>query len=149
MSFPFNHAYDGAHAAKENNELENWVHTYLIQEGNHGLVTALKKETAISIDLIKIPLSLLNRIVGPEPVEDRETVDTWEERVSGLLLMIQKGYQPPPLIVTDFWKPMEIVDGNHRHEALQRNGATEYWAIFFIKNESSKQLIAQYITHEN
>ncbi len=59
--------------------------------------------------------------------------------------MIEDEYAPPPLIVTDYWSPMEIVDGNHRHEALLRNGVEKYWAIFFIKNESTKQLLRQYI----
>ena len=145
LPFPLVHSFENAMIAKKKGLLEEWVYGYLLREGNHGLATALKTEAPILLDLIEIPLSLLNRIEGPEPLEDRETLDTWEERVSGLSLMIEDEYIPPPLIITDYWHPMEIVDGNHRHEALLRNGVEKHWVIIFIKNDSTKQLLAQYI----
>lgn len=142
--FPFHDADKETVAAKKAHTLEEWVQKFLLNEGNHGLATALRTEAALMVDLIEIPLSLLNKIEGPEPVQKRETLDVWEERVSGLTLMIEEGYKPPPLIVTDFWKPFEIVDGNHRHEAMLRNNIEKYPTIFFIKNEESVKILEPY-----
>ncbi len=63
LPFPFVRSFENAVIAKKQGLLEEWVHGYLLKEGNHGLSTALKTETPALVDLIEVPLSLLNRIV--------------------------------------------------------------------------------------
>lgn len=125
--------------AKKNGRLIEWVQEYLKTEKNYGLASALKKHTATMVDIVEFPLAELKKIEGPEPEPDRESLDQWEKRVSTIEALINQGYEPPPLIVTDYWQPLEIADGNHRHEALLRNGIKKYWTIFFIQDEVNKQ----------
>lgn len=132
---------EDALSAKKQGLLKQWVEEFLDAEGNHGLATALKTEKAIEIDVINFPLELLNRIQGPELVENREKIPVWDDRVSKLQTKLIDGHNLPPLIVTDFWNPFEIVDGNHRHEALVKNGIKKHWTIFFIKHPESKKYL--------
>lgn len=127
--------------AKGKGTLREWVQEYLNSEKNYGLAAALEKQTAVFVDIIEFPLAELRKIEGPEPVSDRESLDRWEERVSAIELLIDQGYEFPPLVVTDYWKPLEIADGSHRHEAFLRKGIKKYWTIFFIKDKSNKQKV--------
>jgi hypothetical protein len=134
--------------ARKNNSLKQWVDEFLLDEGNHSLATELKNNKSSLIEILDFTLSKLKKIEGPEEVTNRESLDVWEERVSKLTKLIEQGQSLPPIIVTDFWQPLEIADGNHRHEALLRSGRDKYWTIFFLKNEENKQLLAQYPKHD-
>ncbi len=72
-----------------------------------------------------------------------ETSEKWEGRVRELFDKIKSGWGPPPLIVTDFWEEVAISDGNHRKEALVRNGQEKYWVIFYLKNKDNKKKILE------
>lgn len=130
--------------AQKNGMLHEWVQEFLLSEGNEGLARALRDEEATMVEIAEVPLSLLRKIDGPEEVHERQPLDKWEERVSRLEELVKNREPLPPLIVTDFWKPLEIVDGNHRHEAFLRNGITNYWAIFFLRDERHKELVRQH-----
>lgn len=134
--------------AEKNGVLHEWVQEFLLSEGNEGLARALRDEQATMVEIARVPLSLLRKIDGPEEVHERQPLDKWEERVSTLEKLVQNRESLPPLIVTDFWKPLEIVDGNHRHEAFLRNGITDYWAIFFLRDEKHKELVRQHKRHQ-
>lgn len=135
--------------AEKNGVLHEWVQDFLLSEGNDGLARALRDEQATMVEIAKVPLSLLRKIDGPEEVHARQPLDKWEERVSKLEKLVKNQEPLPPLIVTDFWKPLEIVDGNHRHEAFLRNGITEYWTIFFLRDEKHKELVRQHKRHHS
>jgi ParB/Sulfiredoxin domain len=139
--------FEDALLAQKDGSLAEWVQAFLHKEGNIHLAEKLVHSDGMLIELVNIPLEILNKIDGPEPVGHRESLSVWDDRVSRLALKIKEGYTPPPLIVTDFWKTMEIVDGNHRHEALLRNDIKSYWTIFFLKNDSDKKLLSHYIKH--
>lgn len=80
--------------------------------------------------------------MGPEKeINYPEEVEIWEQRIEKLIAVIKKGIQFPPLIVTDFWKDLEIADGSHRQEALLRAGYDKYWTLFFFTEEASKKLL--------
>ena len=132
--------------AKKEGALREWVQEFLLSEGNEGLARALRDEEATMIEIAEVPLSLLRKIDGPEEKpHERQPLDKWEERVSRLEEVVKKGEPLPPLIVTDFWKPLEIVDGNHRHEAMTRNGVERYWTIFFLRDPHHLELVRQHI----
>lgn len=133
-----------ARAAYEKGRLHEWVQEYLLNEGNVGLAKALREERAIMVDIVEFPLSLLRKIEGPEEPSARQPLDVWEQRVTKIEKLIKGGKDLPPLIVTDFWRPLEIVDGNHRHEAFIRNGVENFWTIFFLNNEINKDLVKKH-----
>ncbi len=138
----FNHVPNDAIEAGKNGNLEEWVQKLLISEGNEDLAKSLSNEKPICVSIVKIPLKLLKKIEGPEEqIEHRQPLDIWENRVSKLVKLIEGGYKPAPLLVTDYWNYFEIADGNHRHEALVRLGTLEYWTIFFIKHEEGKKYL--------
>jgi len=124
-------------SAHKKGELKAWVESFLSQEKNQGLLDAIRSTPIKALKLIQYPLDKINKIQGPEVHDQRESLDIWEERVSRQVSQIKKGYLPAPLIVTDFWWPLEIADGNHRHEALVREGFKSYWTIFILKNNDS------------
>jgi len=130
-------------SAKNNGDLMGWIRNYLEKEGNQGLLQALSQNYADYIDIIEFPLSQLKKIDGPEEITNRQPLDVWETRVSELESNIGEGIYPPPLIVTDFCRPFEIVDGNHRHEALMRNGIEIYWTIFLFRNHENTKLLKE------
>ena len=124
-------------SAHKKGELKSWVESFLSQEKNQGLLDAIRNTTIKALTLTQFPLDKINKIQGPEIHSQRETLDVWENRVSRQVSQIKKGHLPAPLIVTDFWWPLEIADGNHRHEALVREGFKSYWTIFIFKNSDS------------
>jgi hypothetical protein len=130
--------------AKENGVLREWVLEYLKIEGNDGLAAALEEHSGVLVDIVEFPLTELKKIEGPEPVSDRESLDRWEQRVLSIEELIHQGQELPPLIVTDYWNPLEIADGNHRHEAFLRRGIEKYWTIFFIQDEANKKKLLSF-----
>ena len=133
---------ESALLARQNGTLGEWVQKLLQSEGNYELAKTLAQEKPVAIEMVDFPLSRLKKIVGPEENEaHRQSPDVWEAQVTKLAKMVEKGYKPAPLIVTDYWNHFEIADGNHRHEALERRGINSYWTIFFIKHEKGKEYL--------
>ncbi len=125
--------------ANKNNTLLHWVNDFLNGEGrNHYLADIIKDEKLSIIKLVEFPISKLKRNMGPEEnMKFSESSEKWEERVEDLIKKIKEGKEFPPLIVTDFWSPLTISDGSHRHEAFLRSGYNMYWTIFLFKDEKS------------
>lgn len=126
---------NSAFKAKENNTLKKWAIDFLTEEGNNTkLAKIINDITCVRIDLVEYPLLNLTRITGPEKdMIFHEDKIIWEQRVQSLQELINKGYELPPLIATNFWSDLHISDGCHRHEALLRNGIKKYWTIVFEK----------------
>lgn len=126
--------------AKRNNSLKQWVIDFLRGHGNNKkLANHIEEGENLWIELIEFPLNKLRREMGPE--EDNlafsESKETWNKRVGALAKDIKGGYEPCPLIATDFWKDVHLADGSHRHEALLLTGFDEYWTLFIIKNKEN------------
>lgn len=143
MSQIYKYSLHSALEADKKNELFQWTQDYLRGDGwNSGLADHLVEEKPTLVILREFPLHKLKRIMGPEQnmnfVEEQEV---WEKRVHNLVERIKEGKQFPPLLVTDFWKPLELSDGSHRHEALLRCGIDAYWTIFFFKHQESIKLL--------
>ncbi|MDQ3008164.1 MAG: ParB N-terminal domain-containing protein [bacterium] len=133
MSDNFSFNLPEALDAYKHRSLEEWTQRYLRNVGNNsGLADHLIENQPLAVKLVKFPLEQLKRIMGPEDmVLFPESSQKWEQRVTDLLIKVQKGELFAPLIVTNFWDPYQISDGNHRHEAFLRLGMKEYWVIFF------------------
>lgn len=125
---------ESALQARDSNTLGKWVQDYLHNEGhNNALADSLEKES-ITYSISRYPILNLKRIMGPESgMKFFESLEVWEQRVKELEAKIVKREIMPPLIVTNIWGKDEIADGAHRHEALLRQGYTDYWVIFCKK----------------
>lgn len=143
MNQTYEFTIDTAIEADKNGELFQWAQDYLRGEGwNSGLGDHLVEGKPKVIKLLEFPLNKLKRIMGPEEgMNFIEESGVWEEKVNNLVEKIKEGKKFPPLIVTDFWKSLELSDGSHRHEALLRCGYDKYWTIFFFSKKESLNLL--------
>ncbi len=142
-----------ARQAAAQGELENWIHTYLLTDGdNKPFSDGLKELDRIYHGPVEFPLGLFRRNTGPEP-EMRWKIHPggFEDRVAQLMAAIQAGNDLPPLIV-HYWIPedkalgrFELNDGNHRLEAFKRLGINSYPVIFWCtEQEEFDQLLERY-----
>ena len=124
---------ESAQEADKNGTLREWLIKYLHREGtNEKLANAIKDlPETMTIGSPKImPLDKMKLMVGAEG-SNRKWIDTdWKENIKKFVELIQQGWSPPPIILTDYWgEKHSITDGNHRYEALKQLGHKEYWAI--------------------
>ena len=142
---------ESALLAQKEGLISDWVQALLHCEDSDKLAKSLAEFKPVAMEIYDFPLLKLKRIDGPEEkIEQRLSPDIWEAQVSLLTNKIKEGFRPAPLIVTDYWNYFEIADGNHRHEALLRNGITSYWTIFLIKNKKGHEYLKESLDlHEN
>ena len=62
----------------------------------------------------------------------RIPAEPFEQKVNELMKVIRNGVDLPPLIVHYGEDGFELNDGNHRYEAYQRLGITEYYVIVWM-----------------
>lgn len=132
----------------KHNKLEEWVHSYLLSDGNNKEFSdGLKLYDRYFVGPVKMPLSLFSRCCGPEENMRWRINEEWfEKHVNELAEVIKREKDMPPLIVhyfTDNDKPdgeFELNDGNHRFEAYSRLGIKEYYVIIWITEKSEYDL---------
>ena len=126
--------------AKEG-RLEEWIHSYLLSEGNNKPFSdGLKLFKRYYIGPVSAPLSLFERCCGPE--ENMKYVVhpvVFENKVRALMQAYSEGADLPPLIINYTGTAFEINDGNHRFEALKRLGVAEFSVIFWITEQEHLQ----------
>jgi hypothetical protein len=135
-----------AQRAAERGELATWVTDFLASPGsdNEVLAGALAFEDATYLGPIQLDLDELTPLAGPDeahvlvPVDERE----WEATVGAMIDRLGRGWEPPPLLVSHHDGRLLIEDGNHRHEALRRSGATAVWAIVVFSNAEERRAFA-------
>ena len=131
----------------EEGRIAEWVHAYLCSDGrNVPFSDGLKLAPRVWIGPVKIPLSLLTRICGPE--EDmrwRVGAEGFEQGVVRLMREIEEGADLPPLIVHCAPEGLELNDGNHRLEAYRRLGIGEGFAVFWA-TEGEEEFIPPFLT---
>jgi len=66
-------------------------------------------------------------------------VAQWEQATSAMCASMERGWEPPPLIVEYRGSVLSLRDGNHRHGALLQRGTTHYWAIFWFNDDKDRQ----------
>ncbi len=119
-----------AHAA---GQLAEWAQIYLRGEGGSlGVADPLRERADDVYVLAQVDLNDVYPIAGPEddfdwPVEPA----AFEHRVEAMLRMLDEGWDAPPLFV--HMHTLRLVDGNHRREALLRQGRRTYWAVMWFR----------------
>ena len=122
----------------EPENLREMTVTFLENEGNNKkLSEIIRKRENIKIELKKIKLSKLRREMGPEEekLTFSESKESWDKRINSFVEDIKNGYEPLPLIITNFWSELDLSDGSHRHAALEKLGVSEYWSICIFEDK--------------
>lgn len=129
-------------------KLEEWVHAYLLSDGdNREFSDGLKLFDRYFIGPVRMPLNLFTRCYGPEEHMKFRTnsVEWFEQCVGRLMEVIRQEEDMPPLIVHYVDGGFELNDGNNRHEAYKRLGIAEYEVIVWItEKEEYDEFMARY-----
>jgi len=123
-----------AKAFADADRLEDWVHIYLLSDGdNKGFSDGLKIYDRYFIGPMEFPLSLFKRCTGPEEeMKYYIPADAFEHHVNKIQKVLEETDDTPPLIANYVEGCFELNDGNHRFEALKRLGAEKYPFIIWI-----------------
>lgn len=122
--------------------LAEWVTTFLASPGsdNEALAAELIFHGASFLGLVRLALGDLRPLAGPDHSAARVTVPApqWDEEVRAMSESLARGWEPPPLLVSYNGGGYVIEDGNHRHDALLRAGATHTWAILVFWDDADR-----------
>lgn len=124
-------------------KLEDWIHAYLLSDGNNEPFSqGLKLMPRHYLGPVRMPLSLFQRACGPEEYMKWQVHPIhFEEKVQRLMRAIQNDPDMPPLIICyrfneENGQPeFELNDGNGRFEAYSRLGFSHVHVIFWITEE--------------
>jgi hypothetical protein len=130
-----------ARAAAARNETALWVGDFRASDGsdNEILAAALAQREHWWVGPVRVPLSQLERLAGPEddvlvPIDERE----WEGDVGDMEESIEEGWEPPPLLAEYQDGRLLLQDGNHRYEALDREGVAEAWVLIYFDDPAAR-----------
>ena len=123
-----------ARRAAADDRLAEWVGEFLASPGsdNAVLAAALAQREHHWHGPVEVPVDDLVRLAGPEDDALVEIEpDEWEDDVGSMEESIDEGWEPPPLLAE--WQRGELLlqDGNHRYEALVRDGADRAWVLVY------------------
>jgi hypothetical protein len=130
-----------ARAAAADDRVAEWVGELLASPGSDNaiLAAALAQREHWWWGPVRVPVDALVRLAGPEddvlvPIDD----DEWEDDVGSMSESLEEGWEPPPLLAE--WQRGELLlqDGNHRYEALVRDGATDVWVFVYSDNPRAR-----------
>jgi hypothetical protein len=134
-----------ARAAADEDRLAEWVGDFLASpgSGNATLAAGLAQREHWWMGPIRVPLDRLTRLAGPEPsIECTIEPVVWESEVDAMGDELDDGWEPPPLLAQ--WSRADgallLQDGNHRYEALVREGATDAWVIVYFEDPRERAL---------
>lgn len=131
-----------AHAAAGDDRLHEWVVDFLASEGsdNEPLAAELALRELWWDGPLRLPLAELVPLAGPD--EDAVLVpideDEWEGDIADMIVALEDGWEPPPLIVSQTEGRLFLEDGNHRHETLTRAGEAEGWAVVAFLSKAAR-----------
>lgn len=122
-------------------DLESWVQSFLRGVGtNVPFADGLLLEPRSFFGPLDFPLAQVTRCCGPEEtMRYRTPQEDFERRVESLRTFHRGGGTSPPLIVNFSEGGFHLNDGNHRHEALVRGGATSFPMIIWTTGEQDRQ----------
>ncbi len=124
--------------------LEEWIHLYLLSDGNNvPFSEGLKLVPRHYLGPVDAPLSLFRRCCGPEAdMKWRVDATHFENKVQRLMAAAANDPDMPPLIIcyrfseTNGTPEFELNDGNGRYEAYTRMGRTHAPVIFWITEDT-------------
>lgn len=136
------YSVDAAKQAEADGHLGEWVTSFLSSPGsdNEALAAQLAFVGASFVGPVRLALDDLHPLAGPAdhdfeiPVPARE----WDDEVDAMDESLARGWEPPPLLVSYREGHYVLEDGNHRHDALRRAGATHTWAIVAFWDEAAR-----------
>jgi ParB/Sulfiredoxin domain len=129
------------HAANEG-RLDEWVVDFLASPGssNSALAAAFVLSGATYLGPIRFALDRLTPMAGP--VGDKVVVPVaegvWESDIEAMEHSMERGWHPPPLLVSHHDGQYFLEDGNHRYESLRRTGATHAWVVLLFASEAER-----------
>ena len=141
-------AYDrtvsAARAFARAGRLEEWIHLYLLSDGNNmPFSEGLKLVPRHYLGPVDAPLALFHRCCGPEEGMKWQVHPVhFENKVQRLMVAAENDPDMPPLIVcyrfseADGKPEFELNDGNGRYEAYTRLGRTHAPVIFWITEDA-------------
>ena len=136
---------DGARRAAARDETARWVGDFLASKGSDNaiLAAALAQRRHWWLGPIELPIADLVRLAGPEddalvPIDDRE----WEADVQSMEESVAAGWEPPPLLAEYQDGRVLLQDGNHRYEALAREGAEVAWVLVYFDDPGTRDRFA-------
>jgi hypothetical protein len=131
----------GARDAAGRGETAVWVGDFLASRGsdNAVLAAALAQRRHWWVGPLRLPVAELVRLAGPEddalvPIEE----DEWESDVAAMEDSVDAGWEPPPLLAEYQDGRILLQDGNHRYEALTREGADTAWVLVYFGDEATR-----------
>jgi hypothetical protein len=131
----------GAQRAAAEGETARWVGEFLASRGsdNAVLAAALAQRRHWWLGPVELPIDDLVRLAGPEddalvPIDERE----WEADVQSMEESVESGWQPPPLLAEYQDGRVLLQDGNHRYEALNREGAATAWVLVYFDDPAAR-----------
>jgi FMN phosphatase YigB (HAD superfamily) len=130
-----------ARRAAARGETALWVGNFLATPGsdNAVLAAALARQEHWWAGPLSIPVEDLERLAGPETdalckVDDEE----WGVDIHAMEASIEAGWDPPPLLAEFQDGRLLLQDGNHRYEALVREGAASAWVLVYFGDRSDR-----------
>lgn len=136
------YSVEAAKRAADAGRLAEWVTTFLASPGsdNEALAAELAFAGASFLGPVLLALDDLEPLAGPAdhavsiPVPEQQ----WGNEVDAMDRSLARGWKPPPLLVSYRDGAYVLEDGNHRHDALRRAGATHTWAVLVFWDESER-----------
>jgi hypothetical protein len=131
-----------ARAAAAEDRTAIWVGDFLASRGsdNEVLAAALALREHWWLGPTRVRLEDLVRLAGPEddalvPIDAQE----WEGDIDDMAQSLEEGWEPPPLLAEYQDGRLLLQDGNHRYEALQREGAPDAWVLIFFEDPAERE----------
>ena len=136
----YDRTLSSAQAFAKASRLEEWIHLYLLSDGNNiPFSEGLKTFPRFYLGPVRAPLALFKRCCGPEEgMKWRVHPVHFENKVQRLMKAAEADADMPPLIIhylfseKDGTPEFELNDGNGRFEAYTRLGRTHAPVIFWI-----------------
>jgi hypothetical protein len=120
-------------AAYAERRLRAWIEEYLQQPRwiNEGLLRRVKEYSVYWPAPVLMPISAMERVAGPSPeFKFPQDPEDWDEKVNNIVAMRPQPDELPPVIC---WRDpdgvINLADGNHRVDALERLGYEYAWAL--------------------
>jgi hypothetical protein len=132
-----------ARRAAAGGELDDWVARFLASPGsdNAELAALLDERLGWWTGPLQLPIDRLNRLAGPpgDPVLEEVDDDYWRDDVGEMGEKVERGWEPPPVIVAFRDGELVLEDGNHRVEGLRQGGEDTAWALVGFESLDERQ----------